>query len=146
MITLTKPEHFTGPLQAAGAVIMVDDKILLIKRSSDKAFGANQWAVIGGKLDVGENFEIGMKREVFEEVGIDIQLGSVIKHVMFYHVPEVDSSYHLEYCLYLVEMDNRPEVIINSENSAYGWFSFDEMLTLDLIEDAKYCIEYLLSS
>ncbi len=63
-----------------GVMILKDNKILLGQRHFDKEKadslmnGEGTWTMPGGKLDFGESFEQGGKREVKEETDIDIQL------------------------------------------------------------------------
>lgn len=45
---------------------------LLVKRSSSDEDCAGYWEMPSGKLEFGETAEAGLKREVMEEVGIDI--------------------------------------------------------------------------
>jgi 8-oxo-dGTP diphosphatase len=54
------------------AIIMRDDKILIIKRSSKEDCFKNQWDIPGGKFNFGENPSDCLKREVFEETNIEI--------------------------------------------------------------------------
>lgn len=48
-------------------VIIEDDKILLQKRTDD-----GTWALNGGCLEFGETFDDALKREMKEELGIDV--------------------------------------------------------------------------
>ena len=52
--------------------IKCDNEYLLIKRSLNDEDCAGFWEMPSGKLDSGETVEQGLRREVFEEVGIDI--------------------------------------------------------------------------
>lgn len=52
--------------------IKCDNEYLLIKRSLNDEDCAGFWEMPSGKLDFGETVEQGLRREVFEEVGIDI--------------------------------------------------------------------------
>lgn len=48
------------------------DEYLMVKRSLDDEDCAGFWEMPSGKLDFGETVEQGLRREIFEEVGIDI--------------------------------------------------------------------------
>jgi 8-oxo-dGTP diphosphatase len=66
----------TGILLSAGAVIE-DEKgrVLLVKHAGGwGSFWQGKWICPGGKLEVGEGIEEGVKREVREETGLEIEL------------------------------------------------------------------------
>lgn len=54
-----------------GVIIKKDGKVLLGKRKG--SHGEGSWACPGGHLEFGETLEICARREVSEEVGIDIK-------------------------------------------------------------------------
>lgn len=47
-------------------------EILLQKRASNKKQNPNKWGLTAGHIDAGENVEDAMKREILEELGINI--------------------------------------------------------------------------
>lgn len=86
--------HF-NPTVAAGAIIFDGDgKMLLIKREKEPSAG--RLGVPGGFIDFGESAEEGLRREVREEVGIEIDrlefLCSFPNHYLYREVnyPVVD--------------------------------------------------------
>ncbi len=60
---------------AQKAFIVHENKILLVKKSEQDPSHPNEWEVPGGRIEFGENLEDHIKREVKEEVGLDIILG-----------------------------------------------------------------------
>lgn len=66
-------------MNAAGAIIVKDDKILLQRRSDN-----GKWSLIGGIMEIGETYAECALREVKEETGLDIRLG---EPVGIYHSP-----------------------------------------------------------
>jgi 8-oxo-dGTP diphosphatase len=58
------------PLVGIAIVVRQDDKILLFKRQGSHAGG--MWSVPGGHLEFGESFEDCARREVREEVGVEV--------------------------------------------------------------------------
>lgn len=58
---------------AQKAFILNDGKILLVKKSADDPSHPNEWEIPGGRIEFGENLEDHIKREVKEEVGLDIE-------------------------------------------------------------------------
>ena len=74
-----------GKFMVAVAAILENHKneILLIKRSSHLEF-PDSWEDIGGRLNQSESPEEGLRREIFEETGIeDIE---IIKPLTMFHV------------------------------------------------------------
>ena len=63
------------PVVGVGAVIVEGDRILLIKRGNEPSRG--KWSIPGGIVKVGEELVTALKREVKEEVGLDIEVGDV---------------------------------------------------------------------
>ncbi len=60
---------------AQKAFIIHDGNLLLIKKSASDPNQANKWEVPGGRMKFGEDLEEHIKREVFEEVGLQITPG-----------------------------------------------------------------------
>lgn len=59
------------PVIAVGAVIFQDDKVLLVKRKNPP--NVEQWAIPGGKVQLGETLQAAAEREILEETGITIR-------------------------------------------------------------------------
>lgn len=57
---------------AQKAFIVKDGKLLLIKKSGSDPNQANKWEVPGGRMKFGEEIEDHIKREVYEEVGLEV--------------------------------------------------------------------------
>lgn len=67
-------------MNAAGAIIVKDGKILLQRRSDN-----GKWGLIGGIMEIGETYAACALREVREETGLDIRLGHLVG---IYHSPD----------------------------------------------------------
>ena len=52
-----------------------DGEYLVLLKSGLDEINPNQIDIPGGRLEFGENFETALKREIKEELGIDIQMG-----------------------------------------------------------------------
>jgi mutator protein MutT len=63
--------HFNPAVAAAGIIFDSHGKILLVKRARDPSAG--KLGVPGGFIDIGESAEEGLRREVREEVGIELE-------------------------------------------------------------------------
>lgn len=65
------------PIVGVGAVVVQDDRVLLVKRRFEPLAG--QWSLPGGTLEVGETLQAGVAREVLEETGLEVAVGPVVE-------------------------------------------------------------------
>jgi len=66
----------TSPVLAVGAVAVVDDRLLLIRRGHGPAAG--EWSVPGGRVEAGEPVEAAVVREVAEETGLQVVVDELL--------------------------------------------------------------------
>ena len=59
------------PIIGVGAVIIKNGKILLEKRKNEP--GRGKWSIPGGLVELGENVEQTVIREVKEETGLEVE-------------------------------------------------------------------------
>lgn len=86
-------------VKVAAAVIMRDNKILIAKRNKGDALGG-LWEFPGGKLEEGETPEATLRREIEEELGAEIEVGSFIgKNLHNYPHISIELYAYYAYCL-----------------------------------------------
>jgi 8-oxo-dGTP diphosphatase len=66
-----KREYPKHPLVGVGGVVIHGDRALLIRRGSEPLKG--QWSIPGGMLELGEELTAGVRRELKEETGLDVE-------------------------------------------------------------------------
>jgi 8-oxo-dGTP diphosphatase len=71
------------PEVCVGAVVVVDDELLLIRRGHGP--GAGEWSVPGGRVEPGETLAEAVVREVAEETGLEAVCGSLLGYVERIH-------------------------------------------------------------
>ena len=57
------------------AIILKDDKFFIAQRNRNKHMGLS-WEFPGGKVEKGETFEIALKREIKEELNINMAINN----------------------------------------------------------------------
>jgi len=137
---------------AQKAFIINEGKLLLIKKSENAPVEPNKWEVPGGRIKFGESVEDHIKREVKEEVGIDIEVGEPFDIWTFF----IDSSKNVDRAqVVVVARFCRPKslninFIGHDETdyiSEYNWVPIQEILKYDLISNMiptmKKCIKLL---
>jgi ADP-ribose pyrophosphatase len=73
---MANKEYPDAPRVATGAVVLHNDKVLLVLRGQPPA--ANMWAIPGGSVELGETVQSAAEREVREETGLIVTAGEVI--------------------------------------------------------------------
>lgn len=70
-------EYPDAPIVGVGGVIFKDSSVLLVKRGQEP--GKGQWSLPGGVVELGETLTDALKREMLEEVSINIELGGLVR-------------------------------------------------------------------
>lgn len=112
-----------------GVLILKDNKILLGKRHTDpnkadsELHGEGTWTMPGGKLEFGESFEEGAKREVFEETGLE--LGKI--EVICVNNDKNDYAHFITIGLFSDDFIGEPKVMEPDEITEWQWFGLDNL-------------------
>ncbi|HJV66394.1 MAG TPA: NUDIX domain-containing protein [Geomonas sp.] len=83
-----KANHIVTSVVAV--IVDSEDQVLLTQRSVPPFQG--EWVMPGGKIDLGEPIVKALKREVWEEVGLEIEVNDLID--VFEHVTPGEDNYH----------------------------------------------------
>ena len=117
-----------------GAIIehIPSGKILLLRRSSNLEFAPNIWDDVGGRMRDFETSEDTLRREVYEETGI--QEVNVVKSldVSHYYRGERKAENQMIVINFWCTTTNM-DVILSSEHSEFRWILPEE--AIGLIED-----------
>jgi 8-oxo-dGTP diphosphatase len=112
-----------------GVMLLNGNRVLLGKRHDDpeKADsllnGAGKWTMPGGKLDFGETFEDGAKREVEEETGIKV--GNL--DVTCVNQDMVQDAHFVTIGLFCEDFSGEPKVMEPDEITEWRWFDLDNL-------------------
>ncbi|MBR8835975.1 MAG: 8-oxo-dGTP diphosphatase MutT [Stigonema ocellatum SAG 48.90 = DSM 106950] len=102
------------------AVIWNDLGQILIDRRRQKGFMGGLWEFPGGKIESSETVEECIKREIYEELGIEIEVGE--------HLITIDHTYtHLRVTLTVHHCRHLAGVPQPLECDEVRWVSLDEL-------------------
>ena len=87
-----------------------------------------KWEFPGGKIDPGESPEACLRREIHEELSLQVRVGKNLP-VSTYHYPAFTISLYPFICAI-----ERGEVILH-EHAAIAWLSPEKLHTLEWAED-----------
>jgi 8-oxo-dGTP diphosphatase len=128
-------QHPKKPVVGVSAVILDKDKILLEKRKNSP--GKGKWSVPGGLVELGEDVEQAVIREVKEETGLEVcepRLFDVVNYVSLSGKGAV--KYHYVILDYLVTVKSgNPKAA--SDADALKWVPFNEVEEYDLTESFR---------
>jgi 8-oxo-dGTP diphosphatase len=109
----------------ACAVIYRDNKVLVAKRANTKSFLPGKFELPGGHVEFGETLEECLKRELQEELCVDIEL-EIPCYEFTYIIGENEHVIEVGYLAKLT--DPSQEVKINPEDhSEYKWINEEEV-------------------
>ena len=118
------PAHIVA---AAGIVLNERDEILMVNTYN------SGWVFPGGQVEEGENLIDGVKREIMEETGIDVEVGEVFcissntcKHAGYNGVKVVPTKVMMDFICRKTGGEPRP----SEENSETGWFKREDILSM----------------
>jgi len=69
--------RFRDPKVSVIGVVTISDRILMTQRAVDPQKG--KWSLPGGYMDAGEMPTSALKRELMEEVGLEVEIGNLIE-------------------------------------------------------------------
>lgn len=124
---------------AVRGICEYQDRILLLKIRSNSAHDAEKWEFPGGKVKKGEFFDQALKREYFEETGLQIDIESLY-NVIQYDYTACKSNEKIKSIQLIMKVScESDDVKISQEHGDYGWFSkkeVDKMIHNDLLTSA----------
>ena len=126
------------PFVGIGAVIIVDDRVVLVKRAHPPIQG--EWSIPGGVLEVGELVRDAAIREAREETGLMVEPGELLG--VFDRVlrdPEQRVQYHYVLIDFLCRVVGG-ELHAASDAAEVRWFKREELPALKLAEDTQEVI------
>jgi 8-oxo-dGTP pyrophosphatase MutT (NUDIX family) len=136
---------------AQKAFIVRDQSVLLVRKSLDDPNQPGLWEVPGGRMHFGEEINEHLKREVFEEVGLEIEPGEP------FHIWEWKLSRQTEdglaelqivavarVCRALSMETSTCHRVTEDYLAETAWVPFNELFTYNLIPNMRPVVESFL--
>jgi phosphoglycolate phosphatase len=135
------PEGKRFPIPTVGGLIFREDGRMLLMRT---AKWSDMWGIPGGKIEWGEASEAALRRELWEETGLEV---SDIRFVMVQdaiHPPEFYKDAHFLLMNYTCQVTGTPEVRLNEEAQEYRWVTESEARALPLNTPTRVLLDAVL--
>lgn len=110
-----------------------EGKFLLVRRNPEKYPDVgSEWDIVGGRIEPGSKLIDNLKREVMEEVSLELK--SEVKLIMAQDILRTEK--HVVRLTFTGEIEGEPKV--SEEHLEAKWFSADEIKNLPTAELDKY--------
>jgi 8-oxo-dGTP diphosphatase len=130
-----KREYPESPMVGVGAVIVEQNRVLLIRRGQPPLLG--EWSLPGGVLECGETLREAVVREAREETGLVVEIGEMLG--VYERVIRGDEG-RVRYHFVLIDFLCRPvggDLKAGSDAADVRWFTRDELPALNLADDTN---------
>ena len=108
---------------AAKAIIRnKEGKYLVLFKSEDEDINPNEIDIPGGRIEFGEDVQDCLKREVTEEVGLEINIGHPLRVWGF-----VKNDLHLIGITFIADLIGG-DISLSGEHDTYRWMTKEEIL------------------
>jgi len=124
------------PMKVVAALIREGDRLLVCQRRGDGSFPF-KWEFPGGKVEDGEGCPEALRRELKEELGIDIQSAAEIFQTRHLYPGPLDVA------LVFFRVDYFRGAVVNHAFQQLRWVSVHELKDLDFLEGDLALIEKL---
>jgi len=118
-------------------------QLLIVKRRDDIKHKPGVWEIQGGRLETGENPFLGLKREVKEEVNLEVEIQNPLKIHHFIRGDGQKITMIVFLCRPITE-----DVKISSEHTDYQWIDINRaksILTEDFHEEVDLYQKYFVN-
>ncbi len=133
-----KRDYPERPIIGVGAVIIRGDRVLLVRRATEPLQG--EWSVPGGVLELGEKLCEGIRREVLEETGLQVEPGEVLDVFdSIFRDGQGRTQYHyvlIDYLCHCIAEDARA----GSDVSEVRWVPQDELAAMGLRDSIEQVV------
>ena len=106
-----------------------DGRYLVLKRSADKDFAGGAWECVTGRVDQGEGFTDAVRREVREELGVEVQIDFILGTAHFYR-GEARPENEIVGVQYCCSLEDPGAIRISWEHAEHRWIGAEEAKTL----------------
>jgi len=128
------------PIPAVAALIAAPDQRVLLVRTVK---WSGLWGVPGGKVNYGETLEAALRREMLEEVGLELQNIRFAFNAELIEDEDFHKPMHFVSAEYLARSSHN-KVVTNNEIETFAWVTLREALEYRVNRYTRVLIEYAL--
>lgn len=132
-------EYPPAPLVGVAAAVFNEaGEVLLVQRGRPPSQG--MWGLPGGLLDLGESLADGVRREVWEECGVEIEIGGLAD---VFEPIQRDAEDRVQYHFVVIDFWARHlsgDPVAQDDAAAIGWVAVDQLDDLSMSAETRAVI------
>ena len=109
-------------------------KYLLLRRSEQKDYARGSWECVTGRVEQGEGYEDALRREVLEELGVEVKVDHILGTTHFHRGDPIPEN-ELVGVIYLCSLDEPDSIHIGEEHTEYRWLTAEQAIELLTADD-----------
>lgn len=132
-------EYPAQPIVGLGAIVWKDGRVLMVQRGKPPRAGI--WSLPGGAQDLGESVADGIRREIAEETGIEIELLGLVEVI---DSVQRDADGRVRYHYTIIDYVARwvsGEAVAGDDAAAVAWIDPADLQRMDLWDETIRVIE-----
>lgn len=120
----------------AVGICIKDNKIILSKKKTDE-----YWAIVGGKVELGESTDSAVIREYQEEIGVTLQADHLVALIENFFELEGKEWHQFIFFYQLKDINNELEIFegekeaIDDKDVIYAWFDLSDLQNVQIKPD-----------
>lgn len=124
--------------------VLVNDKgeIFITKRGQKAKNEKGKWEIPGGSVEFGETLEKALKREMREEVGVEIKLIELLG--VYDHIISDEKQHWVSPTFMCKIIKGTPKILEPEKCEVIGWFTLENAQKLDLSLITKHDVKLLI--
>lgn len=129
---------------AKGVLVNAVGKVLILREANTYEEGTNvgKWGIPGGRIQLGESYDDGLRREVKEETGLDVEIGKPL-YVGEWR-PIIKGVQHQIIAVFtLCRADG--DIQLSEEHDAYKWVGLHDVDGLRIMPPDDLVVKRALS-
>lgn len=132
-----KEEHFEGKIhQNAVVTTKARQQVLLVRDPND----VDLWELPGGRLNLGEEPVDGVRREIMEEIGIEVEVGGIYHTQYLWHMRDQKQNFLIMYEVFVPTIDI--ELTLDPEEvDEVQWVDRELYKQVKVFEDTKQSLD-----
>lgn len=117
-------------LELGALIFNSEGKLLLALRGPQAKNEVGKWEIPGGAVEFGETIAAALKREIKEELGIEIELQEMLQ--LYDHIIPEDKQHWVSPTYICKLIEGEPQNLEPGKCEKIGWFTLEEAEQLPL--------------